>query len=686
MIKRVTIENWKSHLRTQLDFAKGTNVLVGISGSGKSSVMDAICFSLFGSFPTASSRTLKLEEVIMSKPLEKTHSRTITEFSYNNKNYVVERTINKKGLNEGKLFEESRLIAGPKPSEVNKRIEEIIEVNYELFSRAVYSEQNQVDFFLKLNDAQRKEKLDELLMLKKYEQVRSSAVSLQNRLKKEAEMKKNWLKEQEKKNLEQELLELKKKEFEKEQRKTGLADEKKQLEKKLVEAQESLKGLELDYQKFSLLKEEEIKARTRIDSKKAQLEKLEKELFGKTDIENEAKKLLEEKKKNALETEHARGLLESLSGKLAHLSHEATQNTELVSKAQKYLGELVEAGATCPVCKRSLQEEMKSQIKAQTLEEKKSMQEKISLMEKQQKETMEEITKTKKLVREKEALSLEIAGKEAGLKSLAAKNEEKEQLQQELKELLEKKLAAEKSLKELSFDEKALLGKKGEALKAEEKISFAKKEERAIDEFLGEIKNSIERTQKNLEETAVLRKETVALLGAGEKTGVFISALKATQAELRGSLIATINEAVSDIWQHIYPYEDLVDCRIDVTEEGNYEIIVQEKNGAWKKVEGILSGGERSCVALTIRIAISLVLAQNLGWLILDEPTHNLDKNTVKKLSGFLKTHLPELIDQIFIITHEKEMENAASASLYFLEREKGEEQPSKATMQEIMD
>ena len=38
-----------------------------------------------------------------------------------------------------------------------------INLNYDLFSRAVYSEQNQIDYFLKLTASQRKEKFDELL-------------------------------------------------------------------------------------------------------------------------------------------------------------------------------------------------------------------------------------------------------------------------------------------------------------------------------------------------------------------------------------------------------------------------------------------------------------------------------------------------------------------------------------------
>ncbi|HZX19940.1 MAG TPA: hypothetical protein VFF13_02915, partial [archaeon] len=102
------------------------------------------------------------------------------------------------------------------------------------------------------------------------------------------------------------------------------------------------------------------------------------------------------------------------------------------------------------------------------------------------------------------------------------------------------------------------------------------------------------------------------------------------------------------------------------------------RNNEWVRVEGILSGGERSAVALTLRIAVSLVLTQNLGWIILDEPTHNLDANSINVLSEVMRMHLPELIEQIFLITHDKELENAASGKLYVLEREKEKDGPTK--------
>ena len=162
----------------------------------------------------------------------------------------------------------------------------------------------------------------------------------------------------------------------------------------------------------------------------------------------------------------------------------------------------------------------------------------------------------------------------------------------------------------------------------------------------------------------------------------FINSLLAAQHELRETLIATINEAMHDIWQKIYPYKDYVSAKMDVS-EGTYELKAQERSRNWVRVEGILSGGERSAAAICIRIAFSLVLTRNLSWLILDEPTHNLDVQAVETLGKMMQTHLPMLVEQIFVITHDMEMKKAASASLYVLEREKDEDSATRPVLLE---
>jgi DNA repair exonuclease SbcCD ATPase subunit len=66
-----------------------------------------------------------------------------------------------------------------------------------------------------------------------------------------------------------------------------------------------------------------------------------------------------------------------------------------------------------------------------------------------------------------------------------------------------------------------------------------------------------------------------------------------------------------------------------------------------------------------------MVLTPNLSWLILDEPTHNLDARAVQLLSAALHERLPQVVEQVFIITHDEKLKDGASGKVFFFEREK---------------
>ena len=100
MITSLTLNNWRTHFETTLEFGKGTNVIIGVMGSGKSSIVNAICYSLFGTFPALKNRSVSLEEVIMNKPNIQDRAQTKIEFNQEGKNYRVERIIKRDSTNE----------------------------------------------------------------------------------------------------------------------------------------------------------------------------------------------------------------------------------------------------------------------------------------------------------------------------------------------------------------------------------------------------------------------------------------------------------------------------------------------------------------------------------------------------------------------------------------------------------
>ena len=66
MIKDVKIDNFISHNNTFLTFNNGITIFVGHNGSGKSSVIDAITFALFGEHTRKSNKNIIRRGTVMS--------------------------------------------------------------------------------------------------------------------------------------------------------------------------------------------------------------------------------------------------------------------------------------------------------------------------------------------------------------------------------------------------------------------------------------------------------------------------------------------------------------------------------------------------------------------------------------------------------------------------------------------
>jgi exonuclease SbcC len=183
MITKVKLKNWRSHLESEFNFSSGTNALLGHLGSGKTTVLDSICFGLFGTTPALQTKKLKLDDIIMKKPTEKNIAEVEVNFQLNGTVYSVKRVVEKgKGTTYSEIREDGKLIESPNSQRVTEAVEKVLKVNYELFSKAIYSEQNALDYFLTIPKGQRMKKIDELLMIDKFEKARSSAVTLTNRL------------------------------------------------------------------------------------------------------------------------------------------------------------------------------------------------------------------------------------------------------------------------------------------------------------------------------------------------------------------------------------------------------------------------------------------------------------------------------------------------------------------------
>jgi len=188
MIKSLYLKNWKSHKETQVDFSKGANILVGNIGAGKTSLVEAIAFALFGTTQSVVSKGISIKDLIMQKPNKETSAEVILELEVDNHIYKIERQIFETKSSQARIYCDDLLIAGPKPQDVNKKIETLFIVNFDLFMRANYSEQNQLDFFVKIQPRERKTIFDSILGIDIFDNIERNSKQVLNRLKDKLEL------------------------------------------------------------------------------------------------------------------------------------------------------------------------------------------------------------------------------------------------------------------------------------------------------------------------------------------------------------------------------------------------------------------------------------------------------------------------------------------------------------------
>ncbi len=775
MIRSIELVNWKSHSASRLEFSSGVNGLIGIMGSGKSSVTDAICFGLFGTFPKLQQRKVKLEDMVMKKPVDSRRGEIIVEFDSNGSVYTVRRGIevDKRAVSVAEIKENGKMIDA-NPKHVTDMVESILKTDYELFSRAVYSEQNQLDYFLTIPKSDRKRKIDELIRINKFETARAGANTVSNRLgdlkdskkviieslRDPADKKKISVMEDEIRNIEKNISEMAAEaEFLETARIPKLYDRileaeeyKKSYENMLSESNSNNAAIEktmehLEKVKSKILGKDAGSIREEISSVSKEIENLDRMLEKDRESVNRASKIVIEceakansmenyasdadsriKQKEVYEKElrEIESSFSDIEKILENQKNEYENKIEASKSLQAKIGEIRESvekiknvGDKCPVCDSDISEERKNKIisdRAARLEElqesfdtcrsgMEKMKSKLSEIERfwrrsiTLREGVKDLEKLRKALRESREIIGTLAktgdGEKANLEKLSksAKKFESE---------IERKKSHYHNLNSILEWASEYESLQSELQKmTEEKAKISERLERAAEKTKGV---DIESMRKDFNEASGLKRELIAKINAAtgvcadkkklleearikmellERTRgeikrideingdleIFSSALERTQISLRENFVEAANMVMAEVWEQLYPYGDFSEVKINI-EGGDYVLQLKERSGRWIDADAA-SGGERSIACLALRIAFSLALAPNLKWLVLDEPTHNLDSKAVEDLANTLRYGVSDVVEQVFLITHDEKLEDAITGTLYRLERDK---------------
>jgi exonuclease SbcC len=240
------------------------------------------------------------------------------------------------------------------------------------------------------------------------------------------------------------------------------------------------------------------------------------------------------------------------------------------------------------------------------------------------------------------------------------------------KELIEK----ESEISKISFNENLWEQENKQLNEINVKYAEKKSKRDQIEEKEKYITKIIDEKRERVKEAEQYSKEIEIYNKLISNIQIFSTAVIETQQELREELIDSINEALSTIWEKIYPYSDYEVLKL-IPSENDYDLMFKV-NDYYISVDGVASGGERALACLALRVAFAMVLTPNLSWLILDEPTHNLDEEAVRTLAETLREHIPQIVEQTFVITHDELMKEAASGKLVRIYRDPENTETSK--------
>ncbi len=162
--------------KQEIDFSRlGTFAIAGPTGSGKSSLLDAITFALYGKIPRLGGQNL--DEFIS---LGASRASVVLDFDIQGERFRVVRSMLRNGGKKSQIeqiTEGSQKTLGDGVGEVNERVRALLGLDYEAFIQSVLLPQGDFAKFLKSNPKDRQKILRDLLRLGVYEKMRERATA-----------------------------------------------------------------------------------------------------------------------------------------------------------------------------------------------------------------------------------------------------------------------------------------------------------------------------------------------------------------------------------------------------------------------------------------------------------------------------------------------------------------------------
>ena len=655
IIKKLQLENVRSYKDEVIEFPLGKTLFEGDIGSGKSTILMAIEFALFGLGDQKPGGLLKAGEQ---------EAKVGLALDIGGREYSVLRGLEKKGRSiqqtDG-VLKTPEGVMNLSPGELKEKVLEILSFNEPsdpkaqsvIYRYAVFTPQEEMKEILILKSELRVQTLRKAFGLEDYKTAIENAQNVSGEIGDKVERLEGAA-------LDIELLKKKVQDLSKE------TDDKRkelsELNRKKAAAKELLDRLEADETKLrseesrlteatgkvSVLAESLEQENRDIGEDRQEVEELTKKVAGLAPRMVELKKVESQTAKSQDEIQEDIDKHDELEKKALKLENQLEQ------KLEDYRS--VEESGICPTCDTKVNPKLFQKRMTTKVEQKKEASERVEQIRKhvrelkellRRKRTYDEAQKELESLRERTA---DDTGKKEKLqKRINAAEDEADGMQKKLD-------AAKGDLKLLKVvqDQLEILGRR----KKEVNSSFvgfstdASKAEQAIKDKQNEAEgysNQVKRKENYKRNAEVLSEHQIWI------DDYFIPAMGAIEKQV----FANINQDFDAQFQKWFAML-VEDPGKDAYVDENFTPIV-EQDGYEQDVR-YLSGGERTSVALAYRLALnSIVQKVSVGMrsnlLILDEPTDGFSKEQL----GKVREILDELqCPQVIIVSHERELEGFA--------------------------
>ena len=662
LIKKIKLKNIRSYENQEVEFPEGSIVLSGDIGSGKTSILLAIEFALFGLQPGQKGSSLLRNG--------KDEGSVSLEFEIDGKTIEIERS-----LKRGKSVNQSSAALTINNDRKNLSVTELKNfilslLNYPpefikktnlLYKFTVYTPQEEMKQIILENTETRLDTLRHIFGIDKYKKIKENTDIVTAKLREQIREYEGAIKDLEnrKKELEEKKKNISCLESQSKENKGRLAGKKEKRE----EIEKEIKEIEIKIKEKDKYEKEVEKTNVMILGKKEQIKSLiieklslEKQIEETEKIKIDEKELLalQEKKKDAekekksIEKDYLEVLTQLNSLKLK------------TADVEKQKGQILSL-KMCPTCFQPVAQNYKENVLRKFEDE-------IELSNKRLREFEKEKEKlsNKKLILEKELSELDKNIEQSKLSKIRLESLEEKQKRFSLIEKQAKSL--EKDIEMLEKQISLLKNSAFELRKYEnifnsknKELQSALNEEKKSEILLAQIEKEIQLEKLGIEKINhdILEKERVKkeLLHISEfedwLSKEFISLIGFTEKNVMLKLREEFSKTFSEWFNVLVP--DTFSTRLDE----DFTPIVEQQD--YSLDYSFLSGGERTAIALAYRLALNQVINSILSRIktkdivILDEPTDGFSEQQLDKMRDVLGQLN---VKQLIMVSHEQKIES----------------------------